>query len=73
MLEYKQKVWEFLEKIEPGRTYSVSKLAKPENRQAFIEAIKEYMRGLPYQGWLSFNHDYSKLYKSHPAVKPAGG
>lgn len=72
-LPYKKKVWEFLEKMEPCRMYSVTKLAKPETRKYFIDAVKEYMRSLPYQGWISFNHDYSKLYKSHPAVKHPGG
>lgn len=67
-LAYKKEVWQFLERIEPGRMYSVSKLAKPENREAFIDAIKEYMASLPWDGWISFNHDYSKFYKSAPAI-----
>jgi len=65
-VEYKRKVWEFLETMKPDVTYSVSKLAKPENRSAFITAVKEYMDAWPWQGWLSFNKDYSKIYKIHP-------
>lgn len=67
-LEYKKKVWDFLERIEPGRTYTVAKLAKPQNREAFVNAIKEYMESLPYGGWVMFNHNYTKFYKT-TAVK----
>jgi hypothetical protein len=65
-LEYKRKVWQFLEKIKPDKRYTVAKLAKPENLEAFVEAIKEYMASFPYQGWISFNADYTKFYKSSP-------
>lgn len=65
-IEYKRKVWQFLEEMKPDNTYTVAKLSKPENRKAFIAAVKEYMDSLPWQGWLNFNADYSKLYKIHP-------
>ena len=67
-LEYKREVWQFLEKIEPGKNYTVDNLCKPENREAFINAIKEYMESLPWQGYVTFNHDYSKFYRMHPPV-----
>jgi len=63
-LEYRQKVWRFLEKTKPGERYTVAKLAKPENREAFMEAIKEYMASLPYNGWISFNSDFTKFYRT---------
>ena len=65
-LEYKKKVWRFLEEIEPEKKYTIARVAKPENRGAFVEAVKEYMSSLPYNGWISFNSDYSKIYKNHP-------
>ena len=65
-LEYKKDVWQFLENIKPGETYSVTNLCKPENQHDFVEAIKEYMRSFPWQGYISFNHDYSKFYRMHP-------
>lgn len=65
-LEYKQKVWRFLEKTKPGERYTIANLVKPENRKAFIEAIKEYMESLPYQGWISFNSDYTQFYRIPP-------
>ena len=64
--EYRKQVWEFLEKIKPGKTYTVSKLVKSKNRVRFVEEIKAYMRTWPWQGYISFNHDYSKFYKMHP-------
>ena len=65
-VEYKRKVWEFLETMKPDVTYTIARIAKPENREAFVAAVKEYMDMWPWQGWLSFNADYSKLYKIHP-------
>ena len=63
-LEYRQKVWRFLEKTKPGERYTLDKLAKPENREAFMAAIKEYMASLPYDGWISFNSDFTKFYRT---------
>lgn len=63
-LEYKQKVWRFLEKIEPDKMYTVAKLTDPATRGNFIAAVKEYMDSLPYGGWISFNSDYTKFYRS---------
>ena len=65
-LEYKSEVWQFLERIEPEKYYTVDNLCKPENKEAFIGAVKEYMESLPWQGYVTFNHDYSKFYRVHP-------
>jgi hypothetical protein len=67
-LEYKKEIWQFLEKIEPGKNYTVDNLCKQENKEAFIAAIKEYMDSLPWQGYVTFNNDYSKFYRMYPAV-----
>jgi len=67
-LEYKRKVWEFLENMEPEKRYTIDNLCQPENRESFIEAIKEYMRSLPWQGHVTFNHDYSKIYRMYPPL-----
>jgi hypothetical protein len=42
----------------------MAKLAKPENREAFVAAIKEYMASLPYNGWIFFNSDFTKFYRT---------
>lgn len=67
-IEYKQKVWQFLDKMKPGERYVVNKICEPENQEAFIECVKKWMDKLPYQGGLSFNHNYSEFYKSHLPV-----
>lgn len=63
---YKRRVWEFLERIEPGQMYVVDSQCKPENRALFVQSVKDYMDAMPWQGWLSFNADYTKFYKIHP-------
>lgn len=65
---YKRKVWEFLEQIEPGETYTVESMCKPANRELFIQAIKEYMDAHEWQGWFCFNKDYTKFYKTTPVT-----
>ncbi len=68
LLEYKREIWQFLEKIEPGKNFTVDNLCKRENQKDFVEAIKEYMESFPWQGYVTFNFDYSKFYRVHPPV-----
>lgn len=68
VLEYKIMVWDFLEKMEPGKKYTIEKLCRKENRETFVEAIKEYMHSFPWNGCVTFNQDYSKIYRVHPPV-----
>ncbi len=63
-IEYKRKVWDLLERMKPHERYKVARLALPENREMFVEYVREYMRSFPYQGWISFNFDFSEFYKS---------
>jgi hypothetical protein len=65
-IEYKEKVWQFLDTMKPDEAIVIAQKAKPETREDFITAVKEYMDKKPWQGWLSFNKDYSKIYKIHP-------
>lgn len=62
---YKQKVWEFLDQVSAGETYTVESMCKPANRELFIQAIKEYMDAHEWQGWFCFNKDYTKFYKTN--------
>lgn len=64
-IEYKQKVWQFLDKMKPGELHKIDRIAKPETRPDFIAAVKDYMDSQPWQGWLSFNADYTEIYKVH--------
>lgn len=67
--QYKQKVWAMLEALRPGEVREVELMAKKESRDVFVAAIKEYMDSEPWQGNITFNHDYSKFYKMHPVTE----
>jgi len=67
-IEYKEKVWRFLEAMKPDEAIIIAQKTKPETREDFITAVKEYMDTKPWQGWLSFNKDYSVIYKIHPII-----
>jgi len=65
-LLYHQKVWEFLDGIEPGVYYTIENLCTPETKKKFVACIKSYMdTKTPFQGNVTFNHDYSKIYKTN--------
>jgi hypothetical protein len=49
----------------PDDAYLIEILSTPETSQKFIACIKSYMDAKPWQGWLCFNRDYSKIYKVH--------
>lgn len=53
----------FLDHMQVDVKYTVAKLVKPENYDAFIAAVKEYMDSLPHQGFISFTDKYEKLYR----------
>ena len=63
---YKEKVWQFLDNMKHGDAYLIDNLARPENRKSFILCVKLYMDTTekPFQGYITFNRDYSKIYKT---------
>jgi len=68
ILQYQRRVWDFLEKLEPNIWLKVNRQCKPENKELFISSIKLYMDSFPYQGFISFNKDYTEFYKTHPCT-----
>ena len=52
--DYTKEVFQFLDTIPFGKTYTVEKLCKSTNREKFVTAIKHYMDSFPYQGGVSF-------------------
>lgn len=54
MDDYTKEIFQFLDSIPSGKTYTVDKLCKQVNRQKFIQAVKHYMDSYPYQGGVSF-------------------
>lgn len=63
---YRDKVWQFLDNMKHGDAYLIENLAIPENRKSFILCVKLYMDTTekPFQGNITFNRDYSKIYKT---------
>nr|WP_319266002.1 hypothetical protein [uncultured Draconibacterium sp.] len=61
--DYTKQVFAFLDKTIPGKKYTIAKLAKQENREKFTNTVKLYMDSFPWQGGITFNHDYSKIYR----------
>lgn len=63
---YQQKVWEFLDNMAPDDCCLVEKLCIPDNKNKFVDCVKSYMdTKTPFQGYITFNHNYSKIYKTN--------
>ena len=62
---YKQKVWEFLDNMDANDNYLIENISIPENRSKFITCVKSYMDvKTPFQGYICFNFDYTRIYKT---------
>jgi len=61
--EYVNKVFDFLKNMKPGANISISRLAKEDNRDLFLETCKFYMRQHDYQDGLSFTKDFERIKK----------
>ncbi len=63
---YREKVWQFLDNMAHGDAYLIENLAISENRKSFILYVNLYMDTTekPFQGNITFNRDYSKIYKT---------
>jgi hypothetical protein len=63
--EYKKNVCQFLDNMTHTDCYEIDKLCIPENRDQFIHCVKMYMHfKFPYQGYICFNADFTKIYKT---------
>jgi hypothetical protein len=61
--EYTESVFEFLDKAETDKSFTIANLVKKENRERFIEAVKLYIRSYNFGGGVEFNTDYTKIRK----------
>lgn len=67
--DYRKRVWRFISRMKPEAKYTVNVLYVefyPVDKQRFIAEIKAYMDAFRWQGWITFNHDYSKIYRINP-------
>jgi hypothetical protein len=60
---YTNSVLDFLDQAEPGKSFTIEKLCKKENREQFIAAVKLYIRSYDYGGGVEFNSTYTKIRK----------
>lgn len=61
---YTDKVYAFLLKFQRGDIFIIEEKVKPENRQAFISAVKRYIDDqTDMDNQVEFNNDYTKLRK----------
>jgi predicted double-glycine peptidase len=63
---YRNQVWQFLDNMKHGEFIVIANISKPENQNQFISCVKSYMlfTKKPFQGNITFNFDYSKIYKT---------
>ena len=70
---YKAKVWQFLDSMQANDAYFIEKLCIPDNREMFVCCVKSYMdTKTPFQGYITFNRDYSKIYKTNEITFKTG-
>lgn len=62
---YQEKVWQFLDNMTHNDNYLIEDICIKENRFQFIFCVKNYMdTKKPFQGYICFNHDYTRIYKT---------
>lgn len=63
---YREKIWQFLDNMKHSDAFLIDNIVIPENRNSFILCVKRYMDTTekPFQGYITFNRDYSKIYKT---------
>jgi len=59
---YVDRVYALLRQMQPGHK-KIESLANADTKDLFIECIKQYMRETPWQGYLSFNADFTEIIK----------
>lgn len=61
--EYVTKVFDFLKNMKPGANIPISRLAKENTKELFIEVCMFYMRQHDYQDGLTFSKNFGRIYK----------
>lgn len=64
LTDYERKVCKFLDEMAPGTRYHIKEIATAKTREIFIAATKRFMDSFPFQGYVTFNHDYTEIYKT---------
>lgn len=67
--KYKDRVYIFLKNSPTNKTYIIDKICKEENKEVFVETVKEYIETVKKSGW-KFSNDYTKIIKEKPFEIP---
>lgn len=62
---YRKKVIDFLDRMPVGSVYIIDHICKTENKEMFIEIVKEYIISTrrAYSNGIEFTIDYSRIRK----------
>ncbi len=72
LAEYREKVFDFLERMPVGSIYVIDKLCQPENKALFMDLICEYVEAtkLAYSNGVEVTNDYTRLRKTDVSYLP---
>ena len=62
-MTYEDRVFQFLNNLEPERIYKVSVLTKKETRQQFVNTVKKYIDLYPHMNVSFIRDDYEEIRK----------
>ena len=60
-MTYEDRVFQFLNNLEPERIYKVSVLTKKETRQQFVNTVKKYIDLYPHMNVSFIRDDYEEI------------
>ena len=69
---YRKKVIDFLDRMPVGSVYIIDHICKTENKEMFIEIVKEYIISTrrAYSNGIEFTNDYSRIRKMNVSGLP---
>ena len=62
---YVQKVFGFLERMEPETSFKVTDMAKIASKDLFVDVVKFYIKSHEWQGDITFSEDMSSIKKTN--------
>ncbi|WP_372648236.1 hypothetical protein [Draconibacterium sp.] len=66
---YKQKVWIYLDKLQPGRHIVIDDICELENYKIFVVCVKEWMGDRLYNGGIEFNEAETEFSVKYVPIK----
>lgn len=63
-MTWEDKIYNWLDEFKPGCSIKISDVCRSENREKFIELVKEYIDNHRYGNGIVFSNDYSLIKKT---------